>query len=274
MGTSNVTVQTFSNDIFGNIRVIEKNGETLFCGSDVAKALGYARPADAISAHCKGVCVLPTPSAGGVQNTKFITEGDVYRLIASSKLPTAQKFEHWIFDEVIPTIRKTGGYVNNVDLFVDSYMSGMDKTFQDMFKLMMSGIIQQNEIIDKQRKKIEEDKPLVEFADHVSNTSSLIDVGELSKIARKENINIGRTKLFQWLRDNNYLMNNENHKNQPYQKYIDQGLFQLREYTYDTPYGVQAGLKTYVTGKGQIYFIEKLRDRFPPRIKEVASSEE
>ena len=74
MAKDNVMVQTFSNDVFGNIRIFEENGETLFCGSDVAKALGYARPADAVSAHCKGVCVLPTPSAGGVQNTKFITE--------------------------------------------------------------------------------------------------------------------------------------------------------------------------------------------------------
>lgn len=102
----------------------------------------------------------------------------------------------------------------------------------------------------------------MEFADHVSNTTNLLDIGELAKLAKKENINIGRTRLFEWLRDNDYLMSSTGHKNQPYQKYIEQGLFKLREYTHTTPYGEQAGLKTYVTGKGQIYFIEKLRQIF------------
>ena len=101
-------ISTFNNSEFGEIRTIQNDSRILFCGSDVARALGYARPADAISAHCKGVCVLPTPSAGGVQNTKFITEGDVYRLIAHSKLPGAERFERWVFDEVLPSIRKHG----------------------------------------------------------------------------------------------------------------------------------------------------------------------
>lgn len=106
-------ISTFNNSEFGEIRTIQKNGEVLFCGSDVARALGYARPADAISAHCKGVCVLPTPSAGGVQNTKFITEGDIYRLIAHSKLPGAERFERCVFDEVLPSIRKNGAYMTD-----------------------------------------------------------------------------------------------------------------------------------------------------------------
>ena len=104
-------ISTFNNSEFGEIRTIQNDSGILFCGSDVARALGYARPADAISAHCKGVCVLPTPSAGGVQNTKFITEGDVYRLIAHSKLPGAERFERWVFDEVLPSIRKHGAYL-------------------------------------------------------------------------------------------------------------------------------------------------------------------
>lgn len=82
----------------------------LFCGRDIAEALGYQRPADAITAHCKGVCVLPTPSNGGVQRMKFITEGDVYRLITHSRLPAAEQFERWVFDEVLPTVRRSGSY--------------------------------------------------------------------------------------------------------------------------------------------------------------------
>ena len=103
-------IKIFENEKFGSVRTIEENGKVMFCGKDVAMSLGYKRPADAISAHCKGVCELPTPTAGGVQKMKFISEGDIYRLAAKSELPSAEKFESWIFDEVLPSIRRTGGY--------------------------------------------------------------------------------------------------------------------------------------------------------------------
>ena len=103
-------LQIFDNPEFGEVRTVIEGDKVLFCASDVARALGYARPADAITAHCKGVCILPTPSKGGTQETKFIPEGDIYRLIIRSKLPSAEKFERWVFDEVLPSIRKTGSY--------------------------------------------------------------------------------------------------------------------------------------------------------------------
>ncbi len=103
-------LQIFSNPKFGEVRTITENGVTLFCAKDVATALGYKRPADAITAHCKGSVIRRLPSKGGEQDTKFIPEGDIYRLAARSELPGADAFESWIFDEVLPTIRKTGGY--------------------------------------------------------------------------------------------------------------------------------------------------------------------
>jgi len=103
-------LQIFKNAEFGNIRVIEKDGEPLFCGSDVAKALGYARPNDAISAHCRATVKHSTPVAGKMQDINYIREGDLYRLITNSKLPSAERFESWVFDEVLPAIRKTGSY--------------------------------------------------------------------------------------------------------------------------------------------------------------------
>lgn len=106
----NNQLQIFNNTEFGQVRTIVNGNKILFCASDIAKALGYARPADAITTHCKGVVILPTPSKGGVQQTKFIPEGDIYRLIIKSKLPSAEKFESWVFDEVLPSIRKTGSY--------------------------------------------------------------------------------------------------------------------------------------------------------------------
>ena len=146
-------IEIFKNDEFGEVRTIEKNGSVLFCGSDIAKALGYARPADAISAHCKGVCVLPTPSAGGVQNTKFITEGDIYRLIAHSKLPSAERFERWVFDEVLPSIRKNGGYISNADLMVNTYFSNLPDEQKVVIKGLLTNIVavqNENSVLKKE----------------------------------------------------------------------------------------------------------------------------
>ena len=110
-------MEIFKNPEFGSIRTFEQDGKVLFCGKDVAQALGYRRPADAIAAHCKGVCVLPTPSNGGIQQMKFIPEGDVYRLIVHSKLPSAERFERWVFDEVLPSIRQHGAYLTREKLW-------------------------------------------------------------------------------------------------------------------------------------------------------------
>ncbi len=108
-------LKVFSSTEFGELGVMLIDGKEYFPATQCAKILGYARPADAISAHCKGVCVLPTPSAGGVQKTKFIPEGDLYRLIVSSKLPKAEAFERWVFDTVLPQIRHSGGYFGNAE---------------------------------------------------------------------------------------------------------------------------------------------------------------
>lgn len=104
---------TFENDQFGNIRTIENNGKIYFCGRDVASTLGYKDSVNAIKTHCRkdGVAIYHlTDSLGRVQPTKFIDEGNLYRLVTHSKLPTAEKFEEWIFDDVLPTIRLTGKY--------------------------------------------------------------------------------------------------------------------------------------------------------------------
>lgn len=111
-------IQIYQNEQFGAIRTIEENGKVLFCGKDIAIALGYSDPKKAINQHCKddGVAIYPLiDNIGREQQAKFITEGNLYRLITHSKLPTAEKFEKWVFDEVLPSIRKTGGYTNNIE---------------------------------------------------------------------------------------------------------------------------------------------------------------
>lgn len=107
-------LQIFNNPHFGEVRTITEDGKTLFCGNDVATALGYKRPKDAIAAHCKGAVIRRLLTNGGEQDMKFIPEGDIYRLAARSELPGADDFERWIFDEVLPRIRKEGGYIAGV----------------------------------------------------------------------------------------------------------------------------------------------------------------
>ena len=107
----NNNIQIFKNSDFGEIRTLEENGAVLFCGSDVAKALGYARPNDAVTQHCRATVKRRTPISGKMQDINFIPESDLYRLVFSSKLPTAEKFTDWVTAEVLPSIRRNGGYI-------------------------------------------------------------------------------------------------------------------------------------------------------------------
>lgn len=242
-------IKIFENEEFGQIRTLkEESGKVVFCGSDVAKALGYRSPKDAISAHCKGAVKHRLPTSGSTQEIKFIPEGDVYRLVAHSRLPSAEKFESWIFDEVLPSIRKTGGYVANEDMFIENYLPFLDEPYQNLFRLQMMAINQLKE-------RIRHDQPLVEFANQVSDTTNLIDMNAMAKLAREENIQIGRNRLFQWLREKGILMSN----NLPYQKYIESGYFKVKESVFETSSMMKTYQQTFVTGKGQSYIISRLK---------------
>ena len=131
-------VKTFVNEEFGSVRTIEENGKILFCGSDVAKALEYRRPKDAINAHCKGAVKRRLLTNGGAQEMKMISEGDVYRLISNSRLPSAEKFESWIFDDVLPTIRRTGGYVSNEEIILYNKNKGVCHQWEQENNMMKS----------------------------------------------------------------------------------------------------------------------------------------
>ena len=244
-------LKIFKNEKFGEIRTVEENGKVLFYGNDVAKALGYKRPADAITAHCKGSVIYRILTEGGEQNVKFITEGDIYRLAAKSKLPGADEFERWIFDEVLPMIRKTGGYVNNDDLFINTYLSNVEEPVKQLFRVTLK-------VLRNQNQQLIEQKPKVEFANHVGSSKDLLTIGQFSKLVHDENIPVGRNRLFKWMRDKGYLRQN----NEPYQQYIDSGYFKVKEGAKQNQYGSKLFTVTLITGKGQIYFAEKLRNEF------------
>lgn len=141
-------IEIFENEEFGRIRTTEIDDKVLFCGSDVAKALGYSNTRDAISRHCKDVVKCDTLTNGGVQSLGFISEGDVYRLIMHSKLPSAEKFERWVFDNVLPTIRKTGAYIANSELMVTTYFGNLPVEQQTLVKGLFDNIIAQQTKID------------------------------------------------------------------------------------------------------------------------------
>lgn len=247
-------IKTFVNEEFGSLRTLEENGKILFCGKDVATALGYSNTKDAIKRHCRwGVKhALPHPqSPHKTIEMFFIPEGDVYRLIAHSRLPAAERFEEWIFDEVLPTIRRTGGYVGNEDMFVESYLPFADDAVKNLFRLNLMTIRQLNE-------KIRRDEPLVQFANQVADTENVIDIGRMAKLANEENIRIGRNTLFRWLKGRKILMSN----NIPYQQFIDRGYFVVKESVYEQNGMQKTYQQTYVTGKGQQYIIRLLKEYF------------
>lgn len=146
-------LKVFDNPEFGEVRTVEVNGKPYFVAKDVANALGYSNPRDAISRHCKGVVKHDSFKEGG-QEIALIPEGDIYRLVIKSQLPTAEKFESWIFDEVLPTIRKTGGYVNNDELFIATYLPYADDSTKLIFAQTLKTVREQNETIKQQKAEI------------------------------------------------------------------------------------------------------------------------
>ena len=160
-------LQIFQNEEFGEIRTIEEDGKVLFCASDVAKALGYARPNDAVTAHCRATVKHSTPISGKMQEINFIPEGDVYRLITRSKLPSAEKFESWVFDEVLTAIRKTGGYVNDTETFVDAYFAGIPEEMKAIIRVSLDTIKIKDGIIEAQKQTISEKDRVIEYKEDV-----------------------------------------------------------------------------------------------------------
>jgi len=256
---SNEMLKVFENEEFGRVRTLVINDNPWFVGKDVALILGYSNPNEAIGDHVDKEDKLNSKTLSsydlnlGQRGGWLINESGLYGLILSSKLSSAKRFKRWVTSEVLPSIRKTGSY--SIQRKPDSYM--IDDPIERAKRW-----IEEEEERQQLRLKVENDKPLVDFANHVSDTSDLIDIGTLAKLANDENIPVGRNKLFEWLRKNYFLMSTGEHKNEPYQKCIDNGWFVVKEYAYKTPYGNKIGTKAYVTGRGQMYIIEKLRKDF------------
>ena len=247
-------IQTFVNEEFGTVRTLMKDGQPWFVGKDVAVILGYNEPHKAIARHVDEDDRMKHPvidSMGRTQNVTIVNESGFYSLVLASRMPNTKKFKRWVTSEVLPTIRRTGGYVDNEDMFVESYLPFADDAVKNLFRLNLMTIRQLNE-------KIRRDEPLVQFANQVADTENVIDIGRMAKLANEENIRIGRNTLFRWLKGRKILMSN----NIPYQQFIDRGYFVVKESVYEQ-HGMQKTYQqTYVTGKGQQYIIRLLKEYF------------
>ena len=240
-------MQIFKNEQFGEVRMIEENGKLLFCGLDVARALGYARPGKAIIDHCKGVLKRDTLTSGGMQSLSYITEGDVYRLITHSKLETADKFERWVFDEVIPSIRKNGGYIAG------------QETMSDVELMARALIVAQNVIEEKNRQisgLTEENllmKPKAEYFDDLVDRKLLTNFRDTAK-----EFHLGQKRFIAFLTDNGYAYRDAKGRILPHQKYVDAGLFELKECRSER--SRWAGMQTLITPRGRETFRLLLND--------------
>lgn len=245
-------LQIFNNPEFGEIRTLEEGEKVLFCGSDVAKALGYTNPSKALSDHCKGVTKRYTPTKSGTQEMSFIPESDIYRLVFSSKLPTAEKFTDWVADEILPTIRKHGAYMTP---------DVIERTLTDPDYIIQLATTLKDE--QQKRKaleaKAEENRPKVLFADSVAASHTSILIFDLAKILKQNGVEIGGHRLFDWMRKNGYLVRRDgSDHNMPTQRSMEMGLFEVKETTVSHSDGHISVNKTpKVTGKGQQYFINR-----------------
>jgi anti-repressor protein len=251
-------IKVFNNKEFGNIRTVNIDGEPWFVGKDVAEALGYSNSRKALADHVHGddKGVTKCDTLGGKQDLTVINESGLYALIFGSKLESAKRFKHWVTSEVLPAIYHNGGYIQGQENLSDTEL--MAKAIL----VAQKTIEQKNQIIEQQKEKIKQDRPKTIFADAVSASETSILVGDLAKLICQNGYQIGQKRLFEWLRQNGYLMKCGSSRNMPTQRYLEQGLFEVKESNVQNPDGsIRITRTTKITGRGQLYFVNKFLGR-------------
>lgn len=240
----------FKNESFGEIRTLVINEEPWFVGKDIAIALGYSNSKKALSDHVdvedkqQGDGVTIRDPIGREQHPTVINESGLYSLILSSKLPTAKQFKRWVTSEVLPSIRKTGGYIAGQENLSDS-------------ELMAKALLVAQRTIEERNKQIETMKPKALFADAVSGSDTSILVRDLAKLLKQNGVDIGEKRLYKKLRDDGYLIKIGESKNTPTQKAMEMKLFEIKESVIIVDGKSRVVKTTKVTGKGQTYFINR-----------------
>ena len=240
-------IKIFKSAEFGSVRTVTIGEEPYFVGKDVADILGYTNPQKAIRDHIDIEDRMVNESFT-VNGTKviLINESGLYSLILSSKLESAKRFKRWVTSEVLPSIRKSGGYIAGQEQMSDS-------------ELLAKALLVAQKQIDERNAQIESMRPKAIFADAVSASDTTILIGELAKLLRQNGVDIGQNRLFSWLRENGYLIRrNGTDYNTPTQKSQELGILSVKETVINHSDGSMKITKTTkVTGKGQQYFINK-----------------
>ena len=240
-------LQIFKNEEFGEIRTVDIEGKPFFCGSDVAKALGYARPNDAISAHCRATVKWSTPISGKMQDINYIPEGDLYRLIVSSKLPTAEKFERWVFDEVLPSIRKHGGYISGqAEMSPEELMAKAlqvaQKTLEER-EARIGVLAAENSALTVEKQILQ---PKADYFDELVDRNLLTNFRETAK-----QLSIKQNDFVNFLLEKKYVYRDKRGKLLPYAD-RNKGLFEVKEcFNEKTQW---SGTQTLITPKGRETF--------------------
>lgn len=244
-------LQVFNNDQFGSIRIAEINGEPWFAGKDITDILGYQNASKALSDHVDEEDKLNNDSLSslGQRGGWLVNESGLYSLLLSSKLPTAKQFKRWVTSEVLPAIRRHGGYLTPDK--IEEVLTDPDTIIH-----LATNLKEERQKRLEAEKQIASDKPKVLFAEAVSASQTSILIGELAKLLKQNGVKTGQKRLFDWLRENGYLMKQGSSKNMPTQKSMEAGLFEIKETTITNPDGSIRVTKTpKVTGKGQQYFV-------------------
>lgn len=239
-------LRIFKNAEFGQIRTVQLNNETYFVGKDVAEALGYANPKNAVPNHVSEEDKLSTQIeyAGQRREVTVINESGLYSLILGSKLESAKRFKHWVTSEVLPAIRKHGVYA------VDELLNNPEFAIKAFTALKEER--EKNKMLKAENESM---KPKALFADAVSASDSSILVRDLAKMIRQNGVEIGEKRLYKWLREHGYVCKGST---MPTQRAMELGLFEIIVRTVERGNGLPIETKTVrVTGKGQIYFVQK-----------------
>lgn len=248
-------LQIFQHPQFGRVEIVAIDGREWFSAAQSALALGYTNPHKAVRDHCKeeGVTIRSVLTEGGPQQMKFINEGNLYRLITRSRLPDAEKFESYVFDEVLPTIRKHGAYMTPQTL--EAALSNPDTMIQILTRLK-----QEQEDKEKLQAKIDADKPLVLFAESLQISKDSVLVADLAKLLKQNGVEMGEMRLFEWLRNEGYLIKGGSERNMPSQRSMELKIMEIKVGYRGSSDGTTKITRTpKITGKGQVYFINKFK---------------
>jgi anti-repressor protein len=237
------------------VRVVEKDGQPWWVAKDVCDVLKHSNSRMAIELlddDEKGLSKVYTP--GGIQDMTVISESGLYTLITRSNKPEARKFRKWVTSNVLPSIRKFGGYLTGRK--IEEILTDPDTIIQ-----LARNIKAEKERCGALEAKIDADRPKVIFAESVEASDSSILVGDLAKLMRQNGIEIGPRRLFEWMRQNGYLMKLGESRNMPTQRSMESGLFEVKERTIDNPDGKILLTRTAkITGRGQVFFLNLFMD--------------